>query len=232
MDYSNCPSAPADGEPRMETQMPEQPGITTTQYRSRPARSRRPAEETREEILEEAKRLFSIRGYRRTTIAEVAKGVGITDAGVLHHFATKRDLLTAVLSKSTEHQAEMFKDLLDKGGVDALNAFGEWGRVMESEPYHMGLEVVLSAEALDAPSALHDFFIRRYKVLNRWLIRAFQQGIESGDIRDDVDIKREVSSLVAYLDGMRLQWFFKINTDLGPSVRDYVDHLLERISTP
>lgn len=195
----------------------------------RRTRGRRQADETSEEILEAAKHLFSVKGYRRTTIAEVARQVGITDAGVLHHFPSKRELLAAVLSKSTEHQAEMFKDLLDKGGLEALNAFGNWGEVMENEPYHMGLEVALSAEALDGPSPLRDFFVRRYKVLNRWLIRTFEQGIEASEIRSDTDVAKEVSNLVAYLDGMRMQWFFEVNRNLGASVRAYVDDMVERV---
>lgn len=194
-------------------------------------RDRRPRDERAEEILEEARRLFSVRGYRGTTIAEVARGVGITDAGVLHHYPTKKALLTAVLERSTEHQAEMLQNLLDKRGVDALRAFGEWGAVMEDEPYHMGLEVTLSAEALDGESQLRTFFTTRYRVLRRRLMRTFAEGIDAGDIRADVDVDFEVSAMVAYLDGMRIQWFFGTNTALGAGVRTYVDLMLERIST-
>ena len=210
--------------------MTDTPGATSREARTgRRTRTRRQADETSEEILEEAKRLFSVKGYRRTTIAEVARQVGITDAGVLHHFPTKRELLTAVLTKSTEHQAEMFEGLLDKEGLEALRSFGDWGQVMEHEPYHMGLEVALSAEALDGPSPLRDFFVRLYKVLNRWLITTFEQGIEAGEIRPDIDVPHEVSTLVAYLDGMRMQWFFEVNRNLGTSVRIYVDDMVERV---
>lgn len=194
-------------------------------------RTRRPADERAEDILEEARQLFSVRGYRGTTIAEVARGVGITDAGVLHHFPTKRDLLAAVLARSTEHQAELFRKLLDKGGIEAIRSLGDWGAVMESEPYHMGLEVALSAEALDGPSQLRDFFTNRYRILRRWLVELFDQGIGDGTIRADIDVEHEVTAIVAHLDGMRMQYFFVGHTALADDVRVYIDQVLERITT-
>src|SRR3954453_6211418 len=53
--------------------------------------------ERREEILAAAMELFGARGYRGTTIAQVAERAGLTDAGLLHHFPSKEHLLIAVL---------------------------------------------------------------------------------------------------------------------------------------
>lgn len=181
-------------------------------------------------IVDEAMRLFSARGFRGTTVAAVAKGVNLTDAGVLHHFPTKRDLLAAVLQRSTQDQAEFFRSTLAGGGIEALRRMGEWGQIMEKAPQFMGLEVTLSAEALDGAPDLREFFTVRYRLVRRWLVAAVREGMQRGEIRADVDPDQEVAALIAFLDGMRLQWFFAGPVSLDERVSTYVDQLIERIS--
>lgn len=43
----------------------------------------------REEILEVALAHFAERGYDRASVREVARPVGLTQAGLLHHFRTQ-----------------------------------------------------------------------------------------------------------------------------------------------
>lgn len=154
----------------------------------------------------------------------------MTDAGVLHHFATKRALLSAVLERSTEEQAESFRDLLAAGGIEALQLLAGWGEVMDRAPQFMGLEVTISAEALDPSSELHDFFVTRYRVLHRWLVRALEEGVRKGDIRPDIDAEAEATAMVAFLDGIRLQHFFGGLPTVTDAVRAYVDVLIDRVS--
>lgn len=53
--------------------------------------------ETREQILEVASRLFLDRGFDKTSLREVAEGVGVTKAALYYHFPSKEDLLAALL---------------------------------------------------------------------------------------------------------------------------------------
>jgi AcrR family transcriptional regulator len=50
-------------------------------------------------ILDEAERLFAERGYRGTSLAEVADRVGIRGPSLFNHFANKRALYEAVLGR-------------------------------------------------------------------------------------------------------------------------------------
>ena len=54
------------------------------------------AAETRERILDEARRAFTTRGYDNTTNREIAQGAGITAAAIYHYFPSKVDLYVAV----------------------------------------------------------------------------------------------------------------------------------------
>ncbi len=48
---------------------------------------------TRKQILDASLRLFSERGFARTTVRDIARAAGITDAAIFYHFQSKRDLL-------------------------------------------------------------------------------------------------------------------------------------------
>ena len=55
------------------------------------------AEDRRQQILEVAVGLFSAKGFRGTTTREIAQGVGVTEAIIFRHFATKGELYAAII---------------------------------------------------------------------------------------------------------------------------------------
>src|SRR4030065_1672429 len=63
--------------------------------RRRPRRGRA----TRHQSLDASLRLFSERGFARTTVRDIARVAGITDAAIYYHFASKRDLLEALFEE-------------------------------------------------------------------------------------------------------------------------------------
>ncbi len=54
---------------------------------------------TRKQILDAALRLFSERGFARTTVRDIARRAGITDAAIYYHFESKRELLEALVEE-------------------------------------------------------------------------------------------------------------------------------------
>ena len=119
----------------------------------------------REQILDATLELVSRSGSRGTTIAAVAQAVGITDAGVLHHFHTKQDLLVAAI----EHfDARILEDLDASGarGIDYLRVMRSAGEVMEAVPGVSAVLVRLSAEQLTVDSPVRAVIQRRY----RWML--------------------------------------------------------------
>ena len=62
-----------------------------------PSHSRLPAEQRRQNLIETAIELFSRKGFSGTTTKEIAAAAGVTEAIVFRHFATKKDLYTAIL---------------------------------------------------------------------------------------------------------------------------------------
>ncbi|MEO6412991.1 MAG: helix-turn-helix domain-containing protein, partial [Pedococcus sp.] len=51
---------------------------------------------TRERIVAAAAELFAERGFHATPMTGIAEASGLSQTGLLHHFASKEDLLAAV----------------------------------------------------------------------------------------------------------------------------------------
>ena len=81
-------------------------------------RATKPREETarkRREILRAATAVFGSRGYSKGSLAEIADLVGMTHAGVLHHFGSKDGLLEALLGVGEEAKVLHLVDAEDEG---------------------------------------------------------------------------------------------------------------------
>jgi AcrR family transcriptional regulator len=61
----------------------------------------------RDAILSAAARLFSTRGYAETGIDDIGEAVGVTGPAVYRHFASKQDLLLAVLEQAIDHATQI-----------------------------------------------------------------------------------------------------------------------------
>ena len=59
------------------------------------------ADRRRSELIEAALRLFAERGFRSTTIGDIASATGTAHGLVYHYFRSKDDLLQAVLDRYT-----------------------------------------------------------------------------------------------------------------------------------
>jgi AcrR family transcriptional regulator len=58
-----------------------------------------PSLPTKQRILDASRRLFSERGFHRTSVRDIAGQVGVTDAALYRHFRSKRELLEALLEE-------------------------------------------------------------------------------------------------------------------------------------
>lgn len=191
----------------------------------------RPPRTTLDDILDAAVGLFGARGIRGTSIAAVAGRVGLTDAGLLHHFPTKNALIAAVLERATTRQRNQLAALIEPGGLTAISALGGWGSIVEADPDLTAFSIVLSTEGLLEDSPFHDWEQRRYHSVHELGVALINDGIANGEIRADIDPDQEARAIIAFLDGIRLQWFYTDKTlPLADTVRQYFDQIVERLA--
>ncbi|MDO0822471.1 TetR/AcrR family transcriptional regulator [Desulfosporosinus nitroreducens] len=65
--------------------------------KQREIRSKKTAEERHQDILGAALKVFTRKGYNGSTTAEIARVAGVAEGTIFRHFATKKELLIAVL---------------------------------------------------------------------------------------------------------------------------------------
>src|SRR4249919_3782708 len=78
-----------------------------------------PALGTRERILREASALFARRGYAATTTREIAEAVAVRQPSLFHHFASKSDIMKALLSHSFTRPTLFAEKLAQSDGAAA-----------------------------------------------------------------------------------------------------------------
>ena len=69
-------------------------------------RSRRGGKLTRQHIVDASRHLFSAQGYARTTVRDIARQAGISDAAIYYHFHAKSDVLEALIDADLDEPAD------------------------------------------------------------------------------------------------------------------------------
>lgn len=192
-----------------------------------PAEARRALKaESPSRILDAADRAFGEQGYEGTSLARVAESVAMSQAGLLHHFPSKRALLMAVLAR---------RDAVDSAriglpgrvlGLEALQALVE---LMEHNATVRGLVqsfCVLTGESAAEHHPARSYFSQRYARLRQELGDALSAGVEAGELRSDVDPAAVAAEVFAMMDGLQLQWLHAPDeVDMVALFRSYVERL-------
>ncbi|MDO6963217.1 TetR/AcrR family transcriptional regulator [Rhizobium alvei] len=185
----------------------------------------------RSQILEAAMRVFSRDGYHNAAIAAIAEEVGLTLAGLLHHFPSKVDLLLAILEqRDIEGHALIRKSEADwralLAGLKMLN------RHNAANPDLVRLFSILNAESLihDHPAAT--WFQNRSDRVRTQFSEAIEQGKIAGEVRADVDSALLASEIIGTMDGLQILWLRDpARTDIVAIFDLYVDRLSAAIAT-
>ncbi|WP_055480981.1 TetR/AcrR family transcriptional regulator [Sphaerimonospora mesophila] len=82
----------------------------------------RSATPMREDILESAARLFATRGFRGTSLQDIASDVGCAKASLLYHFRNKDAILAELLAPAGRELAELADRLAPLDGDEAARA--------------------------------------------------------------------------------------------------------------
>jgi AcrR family transcriptional regulator len=173
--------------------------------RGRPRGSYAKTEARRQEILTAAFEVFSTSGYRAGSLKDVADKVGLSQAGLLHHFPNKEALLEAVLTLRDEESVAR-TGALTAQGIAMLHGLVELTRYNTTIPGLVALYCVLSAEATDPDHPAHEYFQRRYNWVRGTMTDAFDELDGRGQLRPGIVPAAAARQLAALMDGLQVQW--------------------------
>jgi AcrR family transcriptional regulator len=181
----------------------------------------------RVEILDAALNVFGQEGYRSGSIREVATRIGLSEAGLLHHFASKSELLTAVL----EHRDELARPAITaepQDGLELLRSLVELAKKSAREPGVIELFAILSTEATAPDHPAHDYFRDRYARVRTMLESAFVDLEERRLMASGVDVGFATTSTIALWDGLQIQWLYEPHSvDVAAALERHFRSLVE-----
>ncbi|MDY7100671.1 MAG: helix-turn-helix domain-containing protein [Actinomycetota bacterium] len=178
----------------------------------------------RDEILDAALAAFAERGYDRTSVREIARAVGLSQAGLLHYFANKEELFAEVLRRRDERNERQYDQ--NRGNPVSADGLVEIVRHNVEEPGLVRLFVALSAESTAENSPARSFFTERYRAIRGGIAADIRERQARGDLADDLDADAVASLLVAAADGLQIQWLLEPETvDMGARLEQMLQAL-------
>jgi AcrR family transcriptional regulator len=159
-----------------ETRVPEKP--------ARSRRARLPGEERRRQFIEAATTLFSQKGFRGTKTREIAQAVGVSEAMLYKHFATKEELYAAIIEAKSHLRSALDTAVVPAERGDDAEVLRTLAREMIErtlrDPTLMRLTMFSALEG----HALSDMMFRsRVQQLDDFLSRYIARRVAAGAFR-------------------------------------------------
>jgi len=168
----------------------------------------------RQDVLNAAMQVFGTKGFHGGTLSDVADLAEMTQAGVLHHFGSKDNLLRAVID---------YRDNVDSSvahaayGIDFFRHLVATVQLNTTRPGIVQTYVVLSAEAVTEGNPGADYFTGRFEGLRDLVASQIRELSPQDNPLPDRQLQAAASNIIALMDGLQVQWL------LNPGLVNLVD---------
>jgi AcrR family transcriptional regulator len=144
----------------------------------------------REVILREAAELFARQGVAGTTVREIADAAGILSGSLYHHFASKDDIVDAVLSTFLTDLRKRYDEVLGSGGDVAERLRGLVVASLETVAEHPRATEIYQNDAhrLAADNG-YPYVEESAKAVRAAWVGLLEEGRATGAFRRDVPVK-------------------------------------------
>ncbi|KER69966.1 TetR family transcriptional regulator [Burkholderia cepacia] len=183
----------------------------------------------REEILAAAVRRFSKDGYQKASIAAIANDVGLSQPGLLHYFPTKVDFLLAILERRDLESAPILRGTLEWRAL--LQALVDAVQRNTQNPDVVKAFAILNAESLTVEHPAQAWFLERALNLRANIAASLQRGVETKELRADLDCHSIAAELIGFMDGLQMFWLrAPDHIDMGEAFSAYIERLIQSIT--
>lgn len=117
-------------------------------------------EETREALLEAARRLIIDIGYEASSIRGICEAAGYSQGAFYSNFSNKEELFLELLERYKSYEAQSRKKIVEDAGGDfkkALSGMVNWFDTHNSDNTHLILFLELQIQALRNPSLMESY---------------------------------------------------------------------------
>lgn len=177
---------------------------------------------TRDRIIESAKRLFAEQGYQKTTIMDISKQAGLSESALYEYFKGKEDLLLTIPDLWV---SKLIKDLDEqlfgvKGACNKLRKYLWWYlRRVEQSP--LDAKIVYFFLKTNA-SFLNTEVYANVKNLYSCLLNIIEEGCATGEIKPSLNPYFARAIFIGTMDHIITRWLLK---DMSYSLFDNLDEV-------
>lgn len=140
----------------------------------------------REEILDGAAALFAEYGFYGASLRDISRRVGISHPGMLHHFASKNDLLGGVIDRLEAH-AQSALDRVEEFSASPQALMKALAEVWNPASPELQLMATLDTDATSEDHPGHFRMARLRRVHEHVLETCFEAMAKQGHLREDVE---------------------------------------------
>jgi len=165
---------------------------------------------TFDKILAAALDLFVSRGFEGTTVDEIAEAVGLTKGAIYFHFATKDDVLLALLDQVEKNFVDPMDRRVRRAGPSARDKFVAFAH--QQSELGVGrtklaiLAIKTSSDLAGGDEQLGPRIRHIYRRLYDIVEDIVELGKAQGEFRTDVSTRQIASFVIATHDGTFLEW--------------------------
>lgn len=160
------------------------------------SRRNRRIERRQEEILQAAASVFAAKGYAQATTGEIAVAAGIAEGSLYNYFASKRDILVAIISRSPSPLDRLWSEAENLTDRDGFMRLVERA-LLAPAPEQPWIRTVIK-EAWTDDELFRQYQAGHVRETVARVARLIECGIEAGWLRQ-VDPERVAQALVGTL---------------------------------
>lgn len=174
-------------------------------------RTKEEAAQTKQDILNAALRIFSLRGYQLTRLQDIAEEAGVTRGAIYHHFDGKAALYSTLLEDASAQESGVIEKAIAEGGslveimtrilAFSLALFEDDSRLRQT--YELSMIKVAADPEL---ASVHQQRVDQGEQLVSSTASFIAQGIIMGELRGDLDPVMVARAFIAYQNGVVSLW--------------------------
>lgn len=174
-------------------------------------RTKEEAEQTRQNLLDAALRVFSRRGYEIARLQDIAGEAGVTRGAIYHHFGSKAELYTALVEEASMEGNALIAKAIGEGGsfLDVLRRTFVYSFQAVADRPRLRAVMELISFKTGVSEELAELTARQREQTKQSISQIggyIQMGIDSGELRADLDPQAAAATLLATQSGLINLW--------------------------
>jgi AcrR family transcriptional regulator len=144
----------------------------------------------RDELLAIAGRLFAERGFRNTTVRDIADAAGILSGSLYHHFDSKESIVDELLDTFQQQLFDEYDAILasDRSPRSKLEAIVRASFAAIDE-HHSEVAIFQNDAAYLSAFERFGYLVERNERFRRLWTGLLREGVAAGELRADLDVE-------------------------------------------